>query len=294
MKPQDISKKKPSRLVVTGLIVMLIVVALLAVDFITFPGAIRTSAPTVNKGKNGLWLRYLWYFGKHSQEDADAMIRRLHEDQIAYAYFHVRSTNSDGILKFRYPENAIRLNGLIHERLPGVKSIAWVYVPSKYGQEGVDLSNATTRANLIKEALWLTRECGFDGIQWDYELFPCGEPNFSNFLDQTRKVLGQDCLISVATPMWYPGVLWGWTDGYFTEIAGHCDQIAVMCYDSFFYLPRAYTWLVSQQAIHVTIAVAKAGGDCKVIFGVPVYDGGTLGHITHSENIFTSITDLPP
>jgi len=47
-----------------------------------------------------------------------------------------------------------------------------------------------------------------------------------------------------------------------------------MCYDSWLYHPRAYEWLVEQQAIRVTKAVSKTRpvGKCKVLLGVPVYD----------------------
>ncbi|MCA9802247.1 MAG: hypothetical protein KC777_09685 [Cyanobacteria bacterium HKST-UBA02] len=272
--------------------IVLLALIFAIVDFACYPSRVSTRAPSANQGKNGLWLRYLWYFGKKSEKEKESLAARLKDNQIVYAYFHVRSTDAQGRLKFRYRENALALNQFIHDHAPGVRSIAWVYVPSRYGQNGVDLRSSKTRTNLVREADWLINDCGFDGIQWDYEFFPCGEPDFTRLLDETREKLGRDHLISVATPMWYPFTAWGWSDGYFSEVASHCDQIAVMCYDSFYYFPRAYTWLVSQQAVHVTAAVARSASDCRVILGIPVYDGGTAGHISHSENIRTALVGV--
>ena len=145
---------------------------------------------------------------------------------------------------------------------------------------------------MIEEARWLVEECNFDGIQWDYELFPRNEPNFNTLLDETRAQLGKEVFISIATPMWYPDPLLGWDRKNFSEASKHCDQIAVMCYDSFYYYPRAYTWLVEQQAINVTRAVKDASSNCSVMLGIPVYDAGTVGHMTHSENIRTALTGV--
>ena len=261
-------------------------------DFIYYPSTVEPKSPSFNKGKNGLWLRYKWYFGEHSDNEVEAMINRLKENQIKYAYFHVRSTKHDGSLKYRYKENAIKLNAKMHALLPETKSIAWIYVESNFGRDGVDIAKKEIREKLIAQAKWLVEECNFDGIQWDYEFFPNKEPHFGKLLIETRDALGPNRHISVATPMWYPGTLWGWQNEYFTEIAQNCDQIAVMCYDSFFYYPRAYTWLVEQQAVNVTSAVGKANNNCKVILGIPVYDEGTIGHITHAENIRAALAGV--
>ncbi len=78
---------------------------------------------------------------------------------------------------------------------------------------------------------------------------------------------------------------YGWGDAYFTQVAAGCDQIAVMCYDTGFYLPRAYVWLVRQQAIHVTRAVGEGNPKCRVLLGVPTYGAGLPSHNPHAENL---------
>ena len=140
---------------------------------------------------------------------------------------------------------------------------------------------------MVAEALWLVRDCGFDGVQWDVEPCPDGDTGFLALLRETRAALPPGKLLSTATPMWQPAALlqFGWSDAYFAQVAANCDQMAVMCYDSGFYTPRAYVWLVRQQAIHVTHAVAQGNPKCRVLLGVPTYGGGLSFHNPRAENL---------
>jgi hypothetical protein len=276
----------------------------LSVDALLFPRLCCGTAPatTYNRGANGIWLRYLWYFGKHSDAALGSLIEKLKQGQFKYLYFHVRSVDEQGKLMHRYKDNALKINARIKEAMPGAKSIAWIYVQSVYlqaKQKTTDISKAEIRKNMVQEAKYLVEECGFDGVQWDYEFYPSGNKDMLALLDETRQALPH-AFISVATPCWYPGTLWGFSDADFKELAAHCDQIAVMCYDTFFYYPRAYSWLVAQQAKHVTRGCTLAnqessklrgqeGRKCTVILGLPVYDEGTSGHLTHSENLRTAL-----
>jgi len=272
-------------------IVLFLAILLIGIDCATYTGLNPPSGENFNKGANGIWLRYLWYFGKKTDAEKEALVKRLGESQMRYAFFHVRSTDKNGHLLFKHGETGKQLTDLMHERLPDTKVIAWLYIPSNAGRRGVDPSNETTRKNLVEASKWLIDVCGFDGVQLDYEFFPDNDTMFPTLLDETRTAIGGDKFLSVATPMWYPFTLWGWRADHFTDVAKHCDQIAVMGYDSFLYEPRAYVWLMEQQVKHVTAAVSKASSNCKVLLGVPVYDtdSGTPGHLTFSENLSTAL-----
>lgn len=246
------------------------------VDFFVYPATTEIGGRSFNTGENGLWLRYLWYFGKYTPEELKAMMQRLNEYQVRYAYFHARGINRIGKLEFHNGAEAKRLAQAVHSSCPSTKVMAWIYV----GSNVVDISNPTIRKQMISEASWLLNDCGFDGIQWDYEFAVNNGDHLISLLTESRQSFPASSLISVATPMWYPGTLWGWDTGYFERVAANCDQIAVMCYDSFFYLPRSYVWLVKQQAVNVSNAVWKANKNCRLILGVPTYDTfqGTAGH----------------
>jgi hypothetical protein len=214
---------------------MLLLALLLSADYALYPYLARPGGHPFNRGENGLWLRYRWYFGQRSDPDIRAMARRLKEYQVRYAFFHVRHLTRDGTLRYHHQAAARRLVSAVHREAPSVKVIAWIFAGN--GRVGpdvgvVDLANARVRQAMTREARWLVEECGFDGVQWDYEICGDGDPDFLSLLQECRAVLPRGALLSAAVPMWLPGPFqhWGWSDQYFTQVAATCDQMAVMCY----------------------------------------------------------------
>ncbi len=153
----------------------------------------------------------------------------------------------------------------------------------------MDLANTEVRRKMVSEARWLVTECGFDGVQWDYEICADGDTNLLSLLDETRAALPSDALLGVATPLLAPGIAlnlgYGWSDTYYGEVAKRCDQIAVMGYDSGIYLPRAYVWLMQTQTTQATRAALATNPDCRVLIGVPTYGRGGPSHHLRAENI---------
>lgn len=257
------------------------------VDYWAFPYGSSPLSGRFNRGENGLWLRYTWYFGEKSPEELRELPLRLKEHQIQSAWFHVRVISKSGKLNFRYPDKARQLISAIHQAAPDVRAMAWVYVGNKRGAGEVNLANRAIRLEMVAEAVWLTTVCGFDGIQWDYEICDDNDPDLVNLLRETRAALPSGKIISVATPMWLPSPLhqWGWSEEYFARVAALCDEIAVMCYDSGFLTPRSYVWITAQQVPHITQAVAKGNPRCRVFLGVPTYGKGFFSHNPHAENL---------
>lgn len=262
-----------------------ILLCLLLLDYDLYPRLARPTGPSFNRGENGLWLRYKWYFGEET--NVSVLAERLQTQQIRYAYFHVRDITKDGMLRYHHPEVATRLVRPLHRQLPKTKIIAWVYAGNVAGKGNVDLSRPEVRQKMVQEAVWLVTDCGFDGVQWDYEICPSGDADFLRLLRETRTALPHGKLLSVAVPLWLPAPLsqLGWRESDFSDVAGVCDQMTVMCYDSGCYLPRTYVWLVHQQVVHVTRAVAQRNKNCRVLFGVPTYGAGGLSHHAPAENI---------
>lgn len=266
---------------------LLVLVAAIVADYHLYPRLVRPHHPSANHGENGLWLRYTWYFGQKN----DAEVRQLAADlcarQIRYAYFHVRLIDRNGMLVYHYPDQARRLVRTLHRLAPQVSVIAWVYAGNARAGGLVDLSNARQRANMVGEARWLTNTCGFDGVQWDYETCQDGEPGLPVLLRETRAALPAGALLGVAASPWLPWHRhgWGWSEGYFAQVARECDQIAVMCYDTGMHLPRAYTWLLGEECRRVLPAVAQANPRCRVLLGLPTYGRGVAAHNPHAENL---------
>jgi spore germination protein YaaH len=179
-----------------------------------------------------------------------------------------------------------RFTDAMYRQAPEVKVVAWVYAGNTRGEGEVDLMNVAVRGQMIREAKWLVEECGFDGIQWDYEICRENEPGFLNLLQETRSAL-PGVFISIATPLNMPWPLggYGWSEQFYSRVAAHCDQICVMGYDSGAWLPRTYAWLIHRQAVTLTRAIAKGKPDCRLLIGLPTYGKGFVSHNPGAENI---------
>ncbi len=263
---------------------ILAVFAFAVFDYWTFPLLAHRAEGRFDRGSNGLWLRYTWYFGEHSPEEVRELGRRLEENHIRYAYFHVRDIKPDGSLRYPHLAETQALNRQLADANPSVKRIAWIYVGNTKGRGAVDLNDAKVRERLVAEAGRLLKQGGFQGIQWDYEICDDGEPGQPALLDDSRRLL-PPCWLGVAAPAWYPWPLTGvsWSEGYFRDLAQRCDQIAVMAYDSGMYHPRLYSYLVAQQAN--VLERVTSGTGCRFVIGAPTYGDPTLSHNPRSENL---------
>lgn len=265
-----------------------ILLLLIAADYVLYPHFAKPTAPAMNHGENGLWLRYTWYFGEHTKSDISRLAAHLQSQQISYAYFHIRSVLSDGSLHYRFPIQARTLTTQLHVKAPKVKLFAWIYACNAVGNStSVDLSDEAVRHKMVEEAVWLTTKCGFDGIQWDYEICIDGDPGFLALMRETRAALPKGKLLSTATPIYaiVPIKRLGWSESYFAEVAAACDQLSVMVYDTAMILPRAYVIMMHNQIWHVTSAVAKGNPNCRVLVGLPTYGDRTPSHNPDAENL---------
>jgi hypothetical protein len=273
------------RLFGLGIVLALV---LIAADYLIYPLLSPAVGYPVNQGENGLWLRYTWYFGEWAEADLARLAQRLRDGQIRYAYCHVRYIQADGRLHFKKPDEARRFVAGLHCAVPSLKVLAWVYAGNLPGKNRVDLTSATVRKTMVDEAGWLVKKCGFDGIQWDYEICPDGDQGHVSLLKETRAALPKGAILAACTPMWYPGGItrkYGWSEDYFAQVAASCDQLAVMGYDSAFFLPRAYVWLIRQQTVRVPRAATLGNPHCRVLIGLPTYEGGGASHHLRAENI---------
>ncbi len=265
---------------------------LLCLDYALYPGLARIGGDSPNTGDNGLWLRYWWYFGQRTDAEIVALARQLQRDQIRDAYFHVRHIKADGTLAYHYPGQARHLLRLLRRHAPQVRAIAWVYAGNRRGEGEVDLTGDAVRRAMVDEALWLCRDCGFDGVQWDYEVCPDGDAGFLRLMQQTAAALPKGKLLSTAVPVWAPAPIsrrWGWSERYFSQIAATCDQLAVMCYDTGLAYPRAYVGFLRLQPRHILPAVQRGNPDCRVLFGLPTYKDGPPCHSPHAERLSLAI-----
>ena len=258
--------------------------ALLFLDYWLYPFWGQQGPPPRRLYQNALWLRYTWYFGEHSDAEVEQLAEKMTQHNMRDAYFHVRYIKKDGSLRFRYLDRARKLNATLKKAAPKIRRFAWIY--AGHGKQGdVDLTIPEVRQKMAEEAAWLVRGCGFDGVQWDYEICPDGDLHFLDLLERTRELLPKGAPISVAAPMWFPIKGIGWSPAYYTSVAGRCDQVAVMCYDSGFYFPRDYCWLVERQLRVIPQALAKENPKCELVLGLATYEEGPFSHNSRAENL---------
>jgi spore germination protein YaaH len=253
----------------------------------------RPRAPV--RDENGLWLRSGWYRGEHSNAEIQALAARLASDRMTYAYFHVRHIQADGTLRFHCRDEARRVTSQLRMANRGIKPIAWIYAGNRGdgGLPKVDLSDPQVRSRMVQEGVWLVRECGFSGVQWDYEVCADQDPAYPHLLHETREALRfRQGIVGACTAVWSPRPFPGWSRDYFMQMALESDQLAVMAYDTGLYWPRAYRWLVSEQVRQVLPAVRIANPRCRVLIGLPTYSRGGLAHSAWSENLVNGLAGV--
>lgn len=140
------SQKRTLRFVA---IVLLLSLSVLLVDYFCYPYGASPVVPSGNTAENGLWIRYTYYFGEKTDSEIHQLAQLLRQQQMRYAYFHVRFIGNSGKLRFRYSDTATHLLKIIHRDAPGVRSIAWIYVGNKRGMTNVDIHNPIVRRQMV-------------------------------------------------------------------------------------------------------------------------------------------------
>ncbi len=194
-------RTRPRRVVPTICGALLLLCVSTVIDYWAYPYGARLERPGFNRGENGIWLRYTWYFGQHNDVQRQQLALNLRSRKIRYAFFHVRHIGKDGKLAFRYAAKARALTEGLHRDCPEVKRIAWAYVSDTPPKRAVHLKDGKTRQAMVAEAVWLVRDCGFDGVQWDVEPCPDGDTGFLALIRETKAALPPGKFLSVATPM---------------------------------------------------------------------------------------------
>lgn len=124
------------------------------------------------------------------------------------------------------------------------------------------------------------------GIHLNIEPMPSGTEAFLHLLDELRGSLPEGKVLSVAAypppTRWQPTLEVHWEEAYFRAVAGRCDQVAVMMYDTALGSPKLYRHLMRDW----TREVLAWSGATDVLLGVPAYDDADTGyHDPRVENL---------
>src|SRR6185437_16535905 len=145
----------------------------------------------------------------------------------------------------------------VHRDLPGVRVQAWL--GQVVGGSALHLDDTATR-NRVVAGVGAALDRGFDGVHFDFEPVPDGDPGFLDVLDASRTLTqSHHALLSASVPQVEPlsgfripgNYLAGhpkwWSQDYLRRVAVHCDQVAVMAYDTSVPTAWAYRGYVARQ-----------------------------------------------
>ncbi|HEX8731645.1 MAG TPA: glycosyl hydrolase family 18 protein [Ktedonobacterales bacterium] len=266
------------------------------------------SAAYFNRGQNAVWLEHTWAGDYHTARDYDTLAAQLKREQVRYVFAHVGPLSSDGTIAPNLAVWAPNLAIALHQRVPGVKVLAWIgqleAASGAPADQVVNLANSSTRNTITATAARFITQDGFDGVHYDIEPISNNNAHFLDLLIETRAALPKGALLSVSAQKWAPNAhiadllyrsghagQW-WTSYYLAAVAAHVDQMAVMTYDTGMPTAGAYSFFVAQETKHILDAVNSAQTPPQLLIGVPTYSGDSVWFHSSAENMTSALAGI--
>jgi hypothetical protein len=243
-------------------------------------------------GTNGIWVGHKWYTGHEVRTrervryaDVDRLVATLREARIHYVYIHVGPVLPNGSIE----DSVDPLLTAVFNAYPEATFLAWLGARS----ETVSVDDAEWRKAVAKLNMRL-RDEGFAGVHFDLEPLRDGHIGYLELLSTVREELGDDWIISQATPRSSPiGVSIGpfrrsfWSNGFYQATMEFADQTVLMAYDSSMPIELAYVAFVRDQTQRLTRLACRAARH-EILIGIPSYHDGPEYSKRHVENIRTA------
>ncbi len=255
----------------------------------THPGA------HYNRDANAIWLGVEWVNEPRAEGEVAALAGRLARQGIRHVFVFTTYRRLDGRFNPTYAHAAELTRGL-HAARPKLEVQAWVGLPLRQRRpfagspSGADLGDAATREGIAAFCAGLVEQGGFDGLHLDPEPARNGDAGLLALLREVHARMDPSHTLSVATPRTLFALSgaplakeYSWGAGYYREVAGCVDQLAVMTYDSALPLPLLYRQWARFQVIAISRAVDRTGAG--LFFGVPTSEESTWTHRPGAENM---------
>lgn len=273
--------------------IVFVVIAIIWIYFIGFNSS--TPGSYFNKENNAVWLGHEWVGEVKTDVEIQNLVNDLKKHQIGTVFVHVGPLKNDGTIDPETYQYAIFFLEKAKLYDPEISYQAWMgQIRSK-----IDLADTEVRHNVAKQSFIMTWLTGFDGVHFDIEPVWDKDENFILTLKESRKLVGDKYLISVALSEFIPRSFVWLTqkihkfENYNTEInyrnvAKYADQIVVMVYDTGFDKTWKYEWLVKEQTIWVT----DLFNEKQVFIGIPAYEEIKKGFDPLVENVESGLTGI--
>ncbi|RCG27593.1 hypothetical protein DTL70_04485 [Streptomyces diacarni] len=253
------------------------------------------------RGRDAIWLGHAWVDGRRDAGDLRALKRRMAGTGIRDLYVHTGPLAHDGSLPADRHPRAGWLLRAVEREMPGVRVQAWLGDRLVYGKDqrgGLRLADRGTRDAVVAGARQVLA-AGFDGVHFDLEPLRSGDGDYLRLLERLRRsVHARGGMLSVAAhqidPL--PGLhqvgeatagegKW-WSQGYFGQVAGRVDQIALMSYDTWLPVESLYGGYVARQT---RLALQAAPDDVDVLMGLPFFHTDSMGHHAGAETVAAAV-----
>ncbi|MFF8584890.1 hypothetical protein [Streptomyces althioticus] len=254
---------------------------------------------THTRNRDAMWLGHAWVDGRKKDADVTALAGRLKDTGVRDLYVHTGPLEHDGTLpKSVYPRARWFIDA-VHRELPGVRVQAFLGdVLANGGPEGLELSDAATRAEVVRSAGQVL-DTGYEGVHMDLEPLHSDDEHYLDLLDDLRKLTkDRDAQLSVAAHQIDPlphlhsvaGLVadhpkW-WSQEFFGQVARRVDQIAVMSYDTARLFESTYGGYVAQQT---SLALEVTPPTTHLLMGLPFYYENNPSHWGHAETVAAAV-----
>lgn len=247
-----------------------------------------------SRGLDAVWLGHDWVDGRRGDRDVPLLADRLRRGGVRDVFVHIGPLTDGGGID---PAGVPRLGwllGRLHAVAPWVRVQAWL--GDVVGPDRLDLADLAVRRQVAATA-GRVLGLGLDGIHYDLEPVPDGDPGLLELLAATRVLTrAHGAVLSVAAESLQPlpgmaraaGLVhpqW-WSAGYLREVAGRVDQVAVMTYDTAMPSERLYGGYLVRQ---VRLALAAVPPDVLLLIGTPAYHTATVGHHGSAETVRAAV-----
>jgi hypothetical protein len=252
-------------------------------------------------GPNAIWAAHKWVGDAHGDEVYDRFAADLLRHRITDIYVHAGPLTGEGLVPQAKHPNARALIAALRQRAPTIRLHAWIGQVERRGGGPLDLTNAGTRANIVRTAGDFIG-LGFDGIHYNIEPIHSGDPDLLALLDETAPVTrARGKLLSMATdelsPL--PGLEYVarlffrqaglWRAPYYRAVAARTDQLAVMMYDTAMPFDWLYGTIVAWETWRLRDIV---GPETTLFIGVPTYEEEHFGFHPAAENMASGLRGI--
>lgn len=240
-----------------------------------------------DRGRNGLWLQHGWlgddaWFLTNQKtnrlaefrnaQNIAALARLMRTNHIRDVFPHLCPATFEGQL----PDVDAGQTERFLEGMAGLRVIPWI--------GGVNGVHVIAQRKQWREAFvasvqkLLAEHPRLAGVQVNIEPWPSGDADLLKLLQELKAALPKGKILSVAAypppTRWHPYPDLHWDEAYFREVARHCDQLAVMMYDTGLRYDKLYQRLMADWTQEVLVWA----GETEVLLGLPAYEDADVGY----------------